>query len=171
MVLEDLVKSAMKFDPGNVRMSQKDSVEFENVKAEPMAGIKSVTVNALTISKTFKAKRKYKTIVAFYGLDFSEKEKPGMSNVKDLKNNITWWVEQPTLSQSKVRVACSCHDFYFTGALWVYNEGGLFGRKPRAYIRKTTNYPERNALHIPMICKHIWHLTDILIQNGWLINK
>ena len=171
MVLEDLLKSAMKFDPGNVRSAQKDSVEFDNVKAQPLAGIKSVTVNALTISKTFKARRKYKTIVAFYGLEFSEKEKPNMSTIKDLKSNLIWWVEQPTLSQSQVRVACSCSDYYYTFGLWNYNEGGHFGRKPRAYIRKTTTYPERNPNHLPGICKHIWHLTDTLIQNGWLINK
>lgn len=67
-------------------------------------------------------------------------------------------------------VELNCKDFFFTASWYNSKSGCLYGPPPRPYQRKTTTYPERNKLHAPIICKHIYNAWAILRNSGLTIN-
>jgi hypothetical protein len=78
-----------------------------------------------------------------------------------------YYIERPTL-HTEVTVRCSCPDFYFTFMWYNFKNKTLFGRMGKRYVRKTTTRPERNPLHIPGICKHLFQLQSYLRVHDYL---
>lgn len=72
-----------------------------------------------------------------------------------------YYFEYPDISTTKVRVRCSCPDFYWRFALADNKANCLFGSKPKAYKKKTNRKP-LNPDMIPGICKHIVQLQSFL---------
>ena len=86
-----------------------------------------------------------------------------------LKNGTTIFAAQLPVSGTRVQVRCTCPDFYFRWWYWNNKNKVLSGPPMPPYVRKTTNYPEVNPLHIPGACKHLISLTDRLIQSRILV--
>ena len=72
------------------------------------------------------------------------------------------------IKTNDVKVRCNCLDFFYRFALWNYNNGSIYGRKPPLYRRKTTTYPPVNPLKVPGICKHLIKLVDAIQESGLL---
>jgi hypothetical protein len=129
------------------RLQKNPLIQFEDVKIIPMKGMNSLICAGRSIGES----DTYKTVIAFYGVDFG-------------KNKI---IDDLT----KIRVSCSCRDFYFTFARWDYYNNSLYGRNRKIYVRKTTTYPERNPDHIPGMCKHLINFLDVLANQNLIERK
>ena len=99
--------------------------------------------------------------LAFYNLKmFRAKDKPPrmtkMTNyfVVDYKRE-RHYVEMPSLRRTKIRIRCSCPDFYFTFSHTVRQAKALYGGPFKRYVRKTKTRPPRNPSNFPGFCKHI----------------
>ena len=68
---------------------------------------------------------------------------------------------------NEVKVKCTCMDFYYRFALWNFNDGSLYGKKPPPY-RKTTDRPPVNPQRTPGLCKHLMKLATALHQSNML---
>ena len=68
-----------------------------------------------------------------------------------------------------VSVNCDCQEFRFSWAEYNKKQKALIGGKVKPYTRKTTTRPDRNPLHTPGVCKHIFALLKALESEGLLI--
>lgn len=98
-------------------------------------------------------------------------ENPNNSNYFQVQyNGIMYWCKKLDKTRNPMANRCTCRDYFFTASFYNHRNGCLYGPKPRPYVRKTTTYPERNKLHAPLICKHIYHAWTILRNSGLTIN-
>lgn len=100
--------------------------------------------------------------MVFEGLDMTEEVRPTSSHfkVRDAEGKVVY-VEKPDLATTKVKVRCTCPDFYFTFAYWNWADKCIFGKKPRPYVKKSNRGP-RNPLKIPGVCKHVLNSVFLL---------
>lgn len=105
--------------------------------------------------------------IMFSGLHITEDEQDTGYYLVIPHKDKKLFVQKPDYDKTKIRVRCSCLDFYHTYALWDYNSGCLFGTKPRPYKRKTTTRPPRNPNHYPGMCKHIYNSLLLFQTNEW----
>ena len=100
-------------------------------------------------------------IIAFQDCKFSEKE-PDDAKKSDYfrieHGGDVYWVEKINPRRNRALVRCDCKDYYFTASYWNFRNGCQWGPPAKPYIRKTTTYPERNPMHIPFMCKHIFFI-------------
>lgn len=82
----------------------------------------------------------------------------------------TYYVKKFHALRNPLTARCTCKDFYFTWSYWDLKAGCLYGPIPKPYKRKTTWMPERNPLHIPGCCKHIYRAWDYLKRQGFTLN-
>ena len=81
-----------------------------------------------------------------------------------------YWIRKLDKFKNPLTARCTCADFFFTFAWYNYhNAHCLYGPAPRPYQKKT-NRPERNKLHIPGVCKHIYNAWEILRNSGLTLN-
>jgi hypothetical protein len=70
-----------------------------------------------------------------------------------------------SITQTDVKVTCTCMDFYWRFAIWNHTDGSLLGPKPDPYVRKTEDRAPANPSQTPGMCKHILRLVDHLQQE------
>lgn len=58
------------------------------------------------------------------------------------------------MSETPIRVRCTCPDFYWRFAFYNYEQGCLYGLRPPPYSRKT-HRPSLNPRRLPGMCKHL----------------
>ena len=86
-------------------------------------------------------------------------------------NGQMYWVHKLDRRRNPLTSRCSCKDYLFTFSYWNSRNGHcLYGKEPLPYKRKTTTMPERNKLHAPGICKHIYHAWAYLRNSGLTMN-
>ena len=93
--------------------------------------------------------------------------------------DLSVYMKKIDLNKNRVRVRCACPDFYFTFAWQDFQQGALFGSKPKRYVRKTIwnptapvghrGYPPRNPNNYAGMCKHCANSIQLAQQNGWIL--
>jgi hypothetical protein len=131
-----------KADPSNYR--------FEHTKVNVMKGFRYVSYDTTTFSK--ESGRHYKTSIIFYNVDLD-------AGIK------------PSLTDSVVRVSCSCPSYYFYSSYWNKVHGAHARRPLRPYVRKTKDLPERNGLHLPCLCKHLVAFANYLNDEDFQLGS
>ena len=112
----------------------------------------------------------HKVTLLFHDVDIV-KENPNSTDYFMCQyDGVTYWVHKLDKYRNPLTSRCSCADEFFTWALWKFNNGCLYGSKPRPYQRKTTTYPERNPKHIVGCCKHVYNAWSILRNSGMTMN-
>lgn len=81
-----------------------------------------------------------------------------------------YWIKKLDANRNPLTSRCSCKDFYFTFAWYLYNAHCLYGPKPKFYQRKTTWMPPRNPHGYVGCCKHITHAWKVLRDSGFTVN-
>ena len=81
-----------------------------------------------------------------------------------------YWIKKLDKFRNPLTSRCSCADYFYTFAYYNYNAKCLYGPRPRAYIRKTTWMPPRNAHGLVGCCKHIFNAWQILKNSGMTLN-
>lgn len=106
----------------------------------------------------------------FSGLEVTTEVRNNETHVSFKYRGKKFFVEKPDLYKTSVRVRCTCPDFYFTFAWWNWNNGALFGPRPREYIRKGRGAP-RNPGHHPGFCKHCHNVLLLMQTKSWTGRK
>ena len=164
LTINKLIKGALKL--------RKKEPKFKNLKIAklrivPQVNKESFFINTWVTGST--GSIQYKTSIMFEDitserLNRGEKCLKGFMKIRSPKKKL-YCVEKPTMSKTKVKVRCSCEDFFFTYAFWNKGKDGLYGGPLKPYKRKTTDRPERNPKHVPGMCKHLFKLVDELRVN------
>lgn len=63
---------------------------------------------------------------------------------------------------NRVKVRCTCLDFYYRFANQDAGQDALHGALPLPYHKKTNNRPPVNPLNVPGICKHLIKVANTL---------
>ena len=80
--------------------------------------------------------------------------------------NKNYWIKKFDMKRQNVLIRCSCSDYFFRFSYYNYVNAIQFGGKSRAYVRKTSNFPEVNKNHVVGLCKHVSGLSQALQTNG-----
>lgn len=91
--------------------------------------------------------------ILFKGIELTKEQRQPETHFKIQYRGQILFVEKPDVWRTPVVWRCSCPDFYFTFGFWNWEQGALFGPKPRPYTR-TGNGAPRNPDHFPGGCKH-----------------
>ena len=134
----------------------------------PFIGTKSVLISLRAWGVTQASL--HKVTLLFSDVDI-RREDPQSTNYFQIEyNNEMYWIQKLNKFKNPLTARCTCCDFFYTFAYYNYNNNCLYGPKPKPYIRKTTTYPIRNKLHVPGICKHIYHSWTVLRDSGLTVN-
>lgn len=129
-----------------------DPIQIVQLKLVPYKGTKALYIKGL--ARNTESKKKYDTQLFFSGIEYENEDTD--SNVTFTASDENVYHMKPIdLGANDVRTRCNCLDYYHRFAYYNYNDGSIFGKKPKPYIRKTTNRPPVNPEHVPGICKHI----------------
>lgn len=176
----DLFRSGVRVSKGRENPKPSGIRTLKNVV--PYVGTKSVLMQVLSIGVSLPWMT-YQTDLMFSDIEFTH---------DDTVFNDREWIEikyqmesvymkKIDLRRCRVKVRCSCPDFYFTFSWQDWNQGALFGSKPKRYIRKTIwnplapegqrGYPPRNPDNHAGMCKHAYNAIQLIQQNGWISNS
>lgn len=124
--------------------------------------------------------KQYETVIVFYGIDFLENPTAKAPIKVRVLGRQYRYMTLPRLSQSPVKISCTCADYYWTWWYWNKKNNALSGvdfphpstvtgsskRKTdgRAYGSKGPG--ERNKKHTPGLCKHVAKLADTLVKKN-----
>jgi hypothetical protein len=166
--IKSLFQSGIRVSSSRVKTPSSPTIRLDRII--PFAGTNSVlyqlTLKGVTELNDNGYPVNHKVNLFFYGLDVQRSETKGYLKVSD--NTGDYWFEVPTANNSNVKVRCTCKDHYFTFGIWNFNQGAIFGNKPKPYTRKTPNPPLgrgfRNINQFCGICKHGTNSTKYL-QN------
>lgn len=129
-----------------------DPIQIVQLKIIPYIGTKALYIKGLARNPT--SGKKYDTQVFFSQVEYENENTP--ENITFMANDQKEYNIQPIdLATNNIRVRCNCLDFYHRFALWDFNDGSIFGAKPKPYRRKTVHYPPVNPQQTPGVCKHI----------------
>jgi hypothetical protein len=131
-----------KADAGNYR--------FEHINLNVSKRFRSATYDCVTFSR--ESGKHYNSTIIFYNVDPDKGE-------------------LPDLDSSPVRVSCSCPSYYFYCSYWNKVLGAHARRPLRPYVRKTDDLPERNALHVACICKHLIAFSNFLEEDDYQLGN
>jgi hypothetical protein len=137
------------------------------VKVIPYVGTKTVLFHFESKGLTVRAT--HQIFIAFHEIEVLDTPKAGYIEIEF--RNEKYWMEKPDMYKTPIRVRCSCSDFFFSFGLWNFQEGALFGGRPRPYRRKTKTFPPRNPKHIPGVCKHLFNALLWLQTNNYTSQK
>lgn len=155
--ISDLLKSTMKL---------RDDIKNRVTR------VVSSTVIPRTKSVVFQGESRgtklYPVVIAFYGVNFSQTKSSATPIETKTKDGETWFMEKLDSKEHKVQVRCQCADYYFTWQYYNRMKHALHGKAFPAYVRKTSTYPERNPIHVPGLCKHLYRFAERLKVNGVL---
>ncbi len=156
--IKKLFQSGVRLSSNRLKPPISPSVRLD--KVIPFAGTNSVlfqlTLKGVTELNSSGFPVNHKVNILFYGLRVERFEVKGFIKVTD--NTGDYWFEVPSANSTNVRYRCTCKDHYFTWGIWNFNQGAIFGNKPRPYKRLTppppNGYPYRNPNKYCGICKH-----------------
>jgi hypothetical protein len=115
------------------------------------------TVDAKGKATGAKSKRKYRTSVQFFEVQFSETKSKFFTAPVAVAKRIMF-MHPPNLKENSVKLKCECEDFRFRFEKELFDHKGLIGRF-RKYIRKTPKPPEGHPFVNPEekmgYCKHV----------------
>jgi hypothetical protein len=116
----------------------------------PYVGTKSLLLQAMMFGVTVKALH----LVHFMllGVEFSEKRQNSKDWLPFQDKDRVMWIKKPSLVSNRVKVRCSCPDFYFTFAYYDWLHQVLWSTKPKPYKRITANRPHRNPPQVVDVC-------------------
>jgi len=104
--------------------------------------------------------KEYTTVVQFDDVQYEKVNTP--DNISFVASNgEEYFVKPVSARNTNVHVKCDCLDFYWRFALWNFNDDSLYGRKPKAYVKKTNRAPA-NPQKMPGVCKHIMKFAKAL---------
>jgi hypothetical protein len=166
--IKSLFQSGIRVSQGRINPPSSPSIRLD--KIIPFAGTNSVlfqlTLKGVTELNSSGYPVNHKVNLFFYGVDIKRVEVKGYIKVTD--NTGDYWFNPPNANNTNVKVRCTCKDHYFTFGIWNFNQGAIFGNKPRPYKRLTppppNGYPYRNVNQYCGIDKHITNSVKYL-QN------
>ena len=134
----------------------------------PFVGTKSVLISLRAWGVTQASL--HNVTMLFSEVDI-QKQDPHSTNYFQIQyEDEMYWIRKLDKFKNPLTARCTCADFFFTFAWYNYhNAHCLYGPAPRPYQKKT-NRPERNKLHIPGVCKHIYNAWEILRNSGLTLN-
>lgn len=107
--------------------------------------------------------------ILWSGCEFTNEDpKDSMNWMKIQCKEFQVWVKKINLSTNTLKCRCACPDEYFTWAWQGWQQGYLFGSKPKRYVRKTRHYPPRNPHNYAGMCKHIAKSIVFAQRSGWV---
>jgi hypothetical protein len=111
----------------------------------------------------------YTVFVEFPCVHFSKRRV--VDHVKlDFDNAEACFVQRLRYEKDQIlRVRCDCEDYRFTWAQWNKKKGGMYGPDFPPYRRVTDTRPERNPMHTPGACKHVFGCLRRLVNIGLLL--
>lgn len=127
-------------------------------------GVNSLMVRSVTRGSTGKV---YNQVVMFAGVEYQDEDTNDNVTFK-ATNQKEYHIAPISMTNNNVNVRCTCLDFYYRFSLWNFQDGSLFGRKPKAYHRKTDTYPSVNPEKVPGLCKHLLKLAGSMEQSTML---
>lgn len=160
--LDELLVITRKFFPKRFGSATMALPRVKKLIYTPFVGTKVFSIRSTVAG--IAEKKTYKVIMVFQSIDYSD--------VKDAKHSVELKVDlgggktkmvyvAPLTKKNKVQVRCGCKDFYFRAGYYHWENGTLYGVKPRKYVRITGPvgtpgaWPSVNPDRVPMICKHI----------------
>lgn len=161
----NLFRSGIRVNPKTrSRPKPSGSVSLKNVI--PYVGTKSLLLQFL--HEGISLPMVYQVDLMWSGCEFVNEDPRDLRNwMKVSYKDFHVWVRKPDISRNTVRVRCACPDFYFTYAYQDWQQGALFGSKPKPYVRKTLHYPRRNPHNYAGCCKHIANSVAFSQNAGW----
>ncbi len=81
----------------------------------------------------------------------------------------TYYVRPVELNITNVGVSCTCPDYIMRFAHTNIANNCHIGPPPPNYVRKTTDRPPVNPMHVPGMCKHLLSVVDELEGRGLLL--
>lgn len=153
----------------SVALNRKDLIGSEMGEMRTVK-LNAVVPNPKAKSIIFKAEaygtKMYQMLLTFYKVDFAEKKDNTHPLSVDLGEGERLYAEHLKIRSHPCMIRCECMDFKMTFAYYDKQHSALAGRAFPAYVRKTppppNGYPERNAAHVPGICKHLFRLCEVL---------
>ena len=143
----------------------------KKIESVARPGINSLTVRSVVTGEFIrekangsKGKRKYRTSVQFFELQFSETKSKFFSVPAKVGGKLMYH-QVPNLKENSVKLKCECEDFRFRFEKELFDNKGLIGRF-RKYVRKTPPPPEGHPFANPEelmgYCKHVHSLLTSL---------
>ena len=165
---KSLFQSTINFKAWRKKYSKAGQIVLH--KPIPYRGTSSILFTA-TVTGVTQYPDKHRVLLMFSGLKFAKEPFKGCIDI-EYKGH-TYYVEQPSLNRTSIRVRCSCKDFYFCFSLWDYLQRAIVGPKPKAYKRKTPPPSQGgrayvNPGHIPGLCKHVFWILQYLKSRGYV---
>ncbi len=110
---------------------------------------------ALQISAQVRSNgRVYEPTILFLNVEYENEDTQG--NVTFMASDGKEYSVLPiSLTNTNVKVRCTCLDFYHRFSTWNFKDNSLFGPRMPPYRRKTRNRPPVNPMKVPGLCKHI----------------
>ncbi len=142
------------------REQNSNRVQIQEVNLIPSVQNKTLTARARTKSK----EKYYDTQIVFYGVDYHNEGGHGRQEFQGA-DGTSYFIDPIRPYKSKVKVRCSCLDFYFRFSVWDHRDDALTGEPPESYQRRTDTYPPVNPQKVSGLCKHIMGLTRFLKQQ------
>lgn len=164
--LTDLERETIQSLPTTTkRQYATDTIQVSSINIVPYTQTGELLVKAVT--KNNDGGKTYDTQMLFDGVKFENEDTP--ENITfTASDGEQYHIVPITATGNEVKVRCNCLDFYYRFALWNFNDGSLYGKKPAPYRRKTDNYPPVNPQQTPGLCKHLMKLADALTQSNIL---
>lgn len=134
----------------------------------PFMGTKSVLISMRAWGVTQSSL--HKVVMLYSDVDIQTQDPHSLNYFQIYYDGKMYWIHKLDRLKNPLTVRCSCADFYHTWSYYNYNNGCLYGPKPKMYVRKTDWMPPRNPQHIPGLCKHVFHAWTILRNSGFTVN-
>ncbi|QIG71464.1 hypothetical protein EVB32_352 [Rhizobium phage RHph_TM39] len=136
-----------------------DKRKVSIVDMTPVINNKTLSVKALAQSTKL-----YSLTMTIFDVQYSDMQSAEFPLTVSLGDGEYKFAKQIDMRKARAQVRCTCDDFYYTWGYWNKENKTLSGPPMKPYVRKTTNYPERNKEHAPGMCKHLMTLTGRLVQ-------
>jgi len=157
--LVDLERGAIDNLPTKKRQYATDPIQLTGLKITPFIGTKALLFRGDAVSDG----KNYTPIIMFNNVQFEEEDTP--TNLTFMaSDNEEYNIQVIPAKENFCQVRCNCMDFYYRFALWNFNDGSLYGRKPKPY-QKTTDRPPVNPKKSPGLCKHLMKMGQLLYQT------
>ena len=134
----------------------------------PYVGTKSVLISLKAWGVTQASL--HNVTLLFSDVDILTENPNNMNYFQIEYDNVMYWIKKLDRNRNPLTSRCTCKDFFFTASYYNSANHCLYGPIPKKYVRKTTWMPERNPLHTPLICKHIYHSWQVLKDSGLTVN-
>lgn len=174
----ELFRSGARVSVGRAHPKMSGTRTLKNIV--PYVGTKSLLLQFLHVGVSLPFMT-YQVDLMFADVEFSNDQ--SIINERDWMEikykNLQVYMKKIDLTKNRIRIRCSCPDFYFTFSYYDQKKGALFGSQPKRYVRKTIyrpnnppgqrGYPPRNPGEYPGMCKHAANSIELAQQNSWIL--